>query len=133
MNYKNCMKGLCKICPEVKTCTGQVKSKSKYKNKKVIIDGIEFDSKKEAKRYQELLLMQRTGIITDLKRQVPYVLVPAFNLNKKRYRETKYLADFVYKENGKEVVEDTKGFRTDVYKIKKKLMAYMYQIEIKEV
>jgi len=126
------MKGLCKSCPEVNTCNG-IKKESKYKNKKVVIDGIEFDSKKEAKRYQELLLMQKAGIITDLKMQVPYVLVPAFNLNKKRYRSMTYVADFVYKENGKEVVEDTKGFRTDIYKIKKKLMAYIYQIEIKEV
>ena len=132
MNTKNCMKGLCKSCPEVNTCNG-IKKESKYKNKKVVIDGIEFDSKKEAKRYQELLLMQKAGIITDLKMQVPYVLVPAFNLNKKRYRSMTYVADFVYKENGKEVVEDTKGFRTDIYKIKKKLMAYIYQIEIKEV
>lgn len=132
MNTRNCMKGLCKVCPEVNTCDG-IPKQSKYKNKKVIIDGIEFDSKKEAKRYQELLLMQRAGIITDLKMQVPYTLVPAFNLGKKRYRSMTYLADFVYKENGKEVVEDTKGFRTEVYKIKKKLMAYIYQIEIKEV
>lgn len=132
MNYRNCMKGLCKLCPEVNTCNG-IKKESKYKNKKVIIDGIEFDSKKEAKRYQELLLMQRVGKITDLKMQVPYTLIPAFNLNKKRYRSMSYVADFVYKKDGKEVVEDTKGFRTNVYKIKKKLMAYIYQIEIKEV
>ena len=79
------------------------------------------------------MLIQRAGIITDLKRQVPYVLVPAFNLNKKRYRAMSYIADFVYKENGKEVVEDAKGFRTEVYKIKKKLLAYLYQIDIKEV
>lgn len=132
MNTKNCMKGLCKVCPEFTTCKG-IPKQSKYKNKKVVIEGIEFDSKKEAKRYQELKLMQRAGIITDLKMQVPYTLIPAFNLGKKRYRCMIYLADFVYKENGKEVVEDTKGFRTDVYKIKKKLMAYIYQIEIKEI
>lgn len=92
-----------------------------------------FDSKKEAKRYQELILMQKAGIITDLKRQVPFTLVPVFSLNKNRYRPLIYIADFVYKENGIKVVEDTKGFRTDVYKIKKKLMAYIHQIEIKEV
>lgn len=113
--------------------SGKINKISKYKNQKVIIDGIEFDSKKEAKRYQELLLLQKGGVIADLKRQVPYTLVPAFNLNKKRYRAMNYVADFVYKENDKEVVEDTKGYRTEVYKIKKKLMAYIYQIEIREV
>lgn len=132
MKIERCTRGLCKTCPEEQTCKGILK-KSKYKNKKTIVNGIEFDSKKEARRYQELLLMQRTGIITDLKRQVPYTLVPAFNLNKKRYRAMSYIADFVYKENGQEIVEDTKGFRTEVYKIKKKLMAYIYQIEIREV
>lgn len=109
------------------------KQKTKYRNQKIVVDNIKFDSKKEAKRYQELLLMQKAGIITDLKRQVPYTLIPAFNLNKKKYRAITYIADFVYKENGIEAVEDTKGFRTDVYKLKKKLMAYIYQIEIKEV
>lgn len=105
----------------------------KYKNTKTTFNSIVFDSKKEANRYKELLLLQKVGIITDLKMQVPYILVPAFNLNKKRYRQMTYIADFVYKENGKEIVEDTKGFRTDVYKIKKKLMAYIYQIEIREI
>ena len=132
MNLERCSKGLCKTCPEFLTCKGLLKE-SKYKNKKTIVNGIEFDSKKEANRYQELLLMQRAGIITDLKMQVPYTLVPAFNLNKKRYRAMNYVADFVYKENDQEIVEDTKGYRTEVYKIKKKLMAYIYQIEIREV
>lgn len=132
MNLERCSKGLCKTCPEERTCKGILKE-SKYKNKKTIVNGIEFDSRKEAKRYQELLLLQKSGIITDLKRQVPYILVPVFNLNKKRYRAMNYVADFVYKENNKEVVEDTKGYRTEVYKIKKKLMAYIYQIEIREI
>lgn len=132
MYSKRCMNGLCKTCPEELNCKGVIKV-SKYKNRKTVVDGIEFDSKKEANRYQELLLLQKSGIITDLKRQVPYTLVPVFNLNKKRYRSMIYIADFVYKENGKEIVEDTKGYRTEVYKIKKKLMAYIYQIEIREV
>lgn len=109
------------------------KQRTKYKNQKIVVDNMTFDSKKEAKRYQELILMQKAGIITDLKRQVPFTLVPVFSLNKNRYRPLIYIADFVYKENGIKVVEDTKGFRTDVYKIKKKLMAYIHQIEIKEV
>lgn len=109
------------------------KQRAKYRNQKIVVDNITFDSKKEAKRYQELILMQKAGLITDLKRQVPFTLVPAFNLNKKRYRNMSYIADFTYKQNGKEIVEDTKGYRTEVYRIKKKLMAYIYKIEIKEV
>jgi len=104
----------------------------KYHNKKCSVFGLTFDSKKEAYRYLELKSMLDKGEITELKRQVPYTLIPAFNLNKKRYREMTYVADFVYKKDGKEIVEDTKGFKTDVYMIKKKLMAYIYQIEIKE-
>lgn len=133
MDIRNCMVGLCKNCPEERTCKGMYKIKSKYHNTKTEIDGIIFDSKKEAKRYKELLLLQKAGIITDLKRQVPYTLIPSFNLNKKKYRPMTYKADFVYKENNKEVVEDVKGMRTDIYQLKKKLMAYIYQIEIREI
>lgn len=114
------MKGLCKICPEFNTCTGQEKTKSKYKNQKVVVNEIKFDSKKEAKRYQELLLMQKQ-VNNWFKKASTYILVPAFNLNKKRYRNMSYIADFTYKQNGKEIVEDTKGYRTEVYKIKKKI------------
>ena len=104
----------------------------KYHNKKVIIDGIEFMSSKEGKRYLQLKELQNKGEITDLKLQVPFILIPSFNLGKKRYREMKYIADFVYIKDGQQIVEDTKGYRTEIYKIKKKLMAYIYQIEIKE-
>ena len=89
--------------------------KSKYHNKKVMIDGIKFDSKKEANRYQELKLMQRAGIISDLQRQVKYVLIPSQKGDDGRVveRPCTYIADFVYvDENGKKVVEDTKGYRT---------------------
>lgn len=106
---------------------------NKYRNKKTEYKGMVFDSKKEFLRYLVLEDKQNKGEIKNLKRQVPFILVPAFNLNKKRYREMKYIADYVYEENGKQVVEDVKGMRTDVYKLKKKLMAYIYQIEIKEV
>lgn len=104
----------------------------KYHSKKVYIGDLKFDSKREAYRYLELKSMLDSGKITDLKMQVPYTLVPAFNLGKKRYRKMEYVADFVYNKDGQQVVEDTKGFKTEVYKIKKKLMAYIYQIEIKE-
>ena len=104
----------------------------KYHSKKVIIDGIPFSSKKEGNRYLQLKKLQEEGIISDLKLQVPFVLVEPFTLNKKKYRKMEYIADFVYVRDGHRIVEDTKGFRTDVYKIKKKLMAYLYRIEIKE-
>ena len=100
----------------------------KYHNSKTVIDGIRFDSKKEAKRYLELKILEKAGVIKDLRRQVPYVLI-----NKSRYgRAIKYVADFVYLENGQLVVEDVKGVRTPVYKLKKRLMAEVYGIEVKE-
>ncbi len=110
--------------------------KSKYHNKKVIIDGIKFDSKKEANRYQELKLMQRAGIISDLQRQVKYVLIPSQKGDDGRVieRPCTYIADFVYiDENGKKVVEDTKGYRTSDYKIKRKLMLYIHGVKINEI
>lgn len=110
----------------------------KYKNTKILLDGIEFDSKKESKRYCELKMLERAGAIQDLQLQVPFILIPAQyrevnGKNKCVERECKYFADFVYTENGKRIVEDTKGFKTDVYKIKRKLMLYKYGIRIREV
>ena len=100
----------------------------KYHNSKTVIDGIRFDSKKEAKRYLELKILEKAGAIKDLRRQVPYVLI-----NKSRYgRAIKYVADFTYYEDDKLVVEDVKGVRTPVYKLKKRLMAEVYEIEVKE-
>lgn len=100
----------------------------KYHNSKTVIDGIRFDSKKEAKRYLELKIFEKAGAIKDLRRQVPYVLI-----NKSRYgRAIKYVADFVYYEDNKLVVEDVKGVRTPVYKLKKRIMAEVYGIEVKE-
>lgn len=110
--------------------------KLKYKNRKVMIDGIKFDSKKEANRYQELKLMQRAGIIRDLQRQVKYVLIPSQKGDDGRVieRPCTYIADFVYiDENGKTVVEDTKGYRTNDYKIKRKLMLYIHGVKINEI
>ena len=108
----------------------------KYKNKKVMIDGIKFDSKKEANRYQELKLMQRAGIIRDLQRQVKYVLIPSQKGDDGRVieRPCTYIADFVYiDEKGKTVVEDTKGYRTNDFKIKRKLMLYIHGVKINEI
>lgn len=121
------------------------RSKSKYGAKKTVVGGVEFDSKKEARRYQELLLLERAGAISELQRQVEFELIPVQRepdtvgirggIRKGRVIEHKcsYVADFVYKENGKKVVEDTKGFKTKDYIIKRKLMLSVYGIRIKEI
>ena len=102
---------------------------NKYFNKKVIVDGIKFDSKKEAKRYTELKLLKRAGLIDELELQKIFELQPKYTNNKGEHiRSITYKADFFYYDNKKEqyIVEDTKGFRTDVYKLKKKLFEYQY-------
>lgn len=98
------------------------------------MDGITFDSRKEANRYLVLKSMEENELISDLRRQVRYELVPAFDVDGRHYRPVFYVADFVYmdKETGKEVVEDVKGIRTDVYKLKSKLFARRYGMSIKE-
>ena len=106
----------------------------KYRNKKVTIDGIVFDSKREAKRYTELKLLERVGQIHGLELQKEYILIPSQKINGKvAERAVKYKADFVYTEDGKTVVEDTKGMRTKDYIIKRKLMLYVHGIRIKEI
>tara|TARA_R100001086_G_C11790169_1_gene245973 strand:+ start:645 stop:965 length:321 start_codon:yes stop_codon:yes gene_type:complete len=99
---------------------------NKYSNRKVEVDGITFHSKKEGKRYQDLSILEKAGMIQSLELQPRYPMV----INDRKV--TTYVADFRYTEDGKTVVEDTKGFKTDVYKLKKKLMLALYDIEIKE-
>lgn len=106
--------------------------RNKYHAKKTVVDGITFDSRKEADRYLVLKGMEEDGSIEDLRRQVRYELVPAFNVDGKHYRPVWYRADFVYREDGREVVEDVKGMKTDVYRLKSKLFARRYGINIKE-
>lgn len=106
--------------------------RSKYHAKKTCVDGIAFDSKREADRYLVLKSMEEDGAIEDLRRQVRYELVPAFDVGGRHCRPVYYVADFVYVEDGKEVVEDVKGMRTDVYRIKSKLFARRYGKVIKE-
>lgn len=107
---------------------------NKYHARKTTVDGITFDSKREADRYLVLKSMEEDGAIEDLRRQVRYELVPAFDVDGKHYRPVSYVADFVYldKETGKEVVEDVKGMRTDVYELKSKLFARRYGMSIRE-
>ena len=109
-------------------------SRSKYHATKVKdLDGQTFDSKKEYRRWRDLQLLERAGMITDLRRQVKFVLIPAQRVGGKVVeRECSYIADFVYTADGKTVVEDCKGFRTDTYKIKRKLMLERYGIRILE-
>lgn len=109
---------------------------SKYGNRKTTVDGVTYDSAKEARRGAELRLMQRAGLIQDLARQVRYTLIPAQRRNGKVVeRAATYTADFVYTQNGETVVEDVKSpaTRTQVYKLKKKLMLWEYGIEVKEI
>ena len=107
---------------------------SKYGNKRIEIDGIRFASQKEGYRYVELKYLQRLGVISDLRLQVKFELIPKMKSEKgKVIQPLTYIADFVYTENGKQIVEDVKGYKTQVYEIKKKLMRYVHGIEIKEV
>ena len=106
--------------------------RSKYHARKTTVDGITFDSNREADRYLVLKGMADDGAIEDLRRQVRYELVPAFDVGDRHYRPVYYVADFAYVEDGKEVVEDVKGMRTDVYRLKSKLFAKRYGMNIKE-
>lgn len=102
--------------------------KSKYNAKKTVVDGITFDSRKEARRYQELKLMQRSGVIKDLSLQPSFLLQDKFKYQGKTQRKIEYIADFMYWDCVKMcfVVEDVKGMKTDVYKLKKKLFLKKY-------
>jgi hypothetical protein len=104
--------------------------RNKYGAKKITAsDGQVFDSKKEFHRWCELRLLERAGKIYGLCRQVTYELIP----KQEGERACNYIADFIYfNEEGKLVVEDCKGCRTDVYKIKKKLMLWVHGIRIYE-
>lgn len=122
---------------------------AKYGNKQVFADGLLFDSKKELARYKELKFLEAAGEITDLQTQVKFELLPAayetyerYGKNEKRLKDgircieraVTYKADFVYKDrNGKTVVEDTKGMRTDKYIMKRKMMLYFHGIRIREL
>lgn len=107
---------------------------SKYGNKKTWVNEIMFDSLREAKRYNELRILEKAGYITDLELQKSFVLITGRRWSDgKKHRDTVYRADFVYRENGEVIVEDAKGVRTPVYKLKKELMKDIYGIEIREV
>ena len=108
---------------------------SKYKNVKVVCDGYKFDSKKERNYYLKLKTMEELGLIRDLELQKTFILQDKFKIDNKTRRKITYKADFSYistKDNKLHVV-DCKGFRTEVYRLKKKLFEYKYRIELEEV
>lgn len=107
-------------------------STPKYRNRKTVVDGITFDSAKEASRYQELKLLERAGKISDLRLQVSFELCPVVYLDGRKQRPMCYVADFVYDEAGKTITEDAKGFKTKEYRDKRKLMKHVHGIEILE-
>ena len=100
---------------------------NKYRNKKIVIDGIKFDSIAEGNRYRELKLLEKAGEITDLELQPLFILQDKFKKNNVNYKAITYRADFKYKENGEIIVEDVKGFETKEFKIKRKLFEYKFK------
>lgn len=107
---------------------------NKYNNAKTVLDGIKFDSKHEADIYAELKILAKCGEIKDLQLQVPFVLLDPYEINGRKVRAIKYVADFTFlNKQGVREVWDAKGDKTAVYKLKKKLFEYRYRIEIKEV
>jgi hypothetical protein len=103
---------------------------SKYHNRRVTVDGISFQSVKEASRWQELRMLERAGEITGLVRQQKIELIPKTKL----YRACYYVCDFIYydKRENKTIYEDVKGVRTKEYLLKRKLLYWRHGIEIKE-
>ena len=110
---------------------------TKYRSQKITVDGITFDSVKEANRWQELRMLERAGEIRDLQRQVPFVVIPTQRDENGKLieKEVRYVADFTYIEKGKltRTVEDVKGMRTREYVLKRKMLLWRLGIRIREV
>lgn len=128
----------------------KITKRSKYNNKKILVNGVKFDSMKEYKRYLQLQMLERAGEITDLQRQERFVLIPiqkepdtigpkgGIRKGKTIEQQAVYTADFSYIDNstGEKVVEDIKGgstTKTEAYVLRRKLMLYVHGIRIKEV
>jgi hypothetical protein len=116
----------------------QEEKRSKYGNKKTTVDGITYDSKLEANYGQELMLLEPSGFVRNIRRQVEYILRQGFITESlKKVSSVRYFADFVYeektKDGWKEVVVDCKGYLTATYKSKRSLMKKVHGIKIKEV
>lgn len=109
--------------------------KNKYGARRGVVAGKKFDSLAESRRFAELSRLQRLGVITDLRRQVPFELIPAQydEDGKLLERAVTYKADFTYERDGALVVEDVKGVRTKDFVIKRKLMLYIHKIKLVEI
>ena len=115
------------LSASAKQFRAMAKPKSKYHAQKTIANGVEYDSKKESKRAIELEYLERIGKIKDLQKQVQFILQEEYINNEgKKIRPISYVADFVYEQDGKKIVEDSKGFRTEVYLLKKKMFMFRY-------
>lgn len=103
------------------------KQESKYKNRKVVVDGIEFDSQKEADYYAELKLLQKAGEIKEIELQPKFELLPGFKKNGRTFRAITYTADFkvTYADGHVEII-DVKGIKTEVFKLKRKIFEFQY-------
>lgn len=121
-------------------------SGNKYKNEKVEFGGIKFDSKRERDRYMVLKDAERQGLISELKCQPKFTLIPAQYHDEQKQLKTKikmvqkcdflaitYRGDFQYVKNGEVVVEDVKGMITPEYKLKEKMMYYFHRIKVRRV
>lgn len=108
---------------------------SKYHSKKVIIDSYKFDSKKEAQYYLYLKSELKKGTIYNLELQKEFILQESFKLNDKTRRKITYRADFTYKTTKDDRIHviDVKGFKTEIYRLKKKLFEKRYGIEVEEI
>lgn len=116
----------------------RVAGERKYKNRKAVVDGLTFDSQREARRYQELQVLAARNLIEDLRTQVAFELAPGvkFSDESRRKPALRYVADFVYRQDGRQVVEDVKSTITAkaaAYRIKRHLMLAVHNIEVKEV
>ena len=112
---------------EFREMQGLKETTSKYGNQKTKVDGIDFDSEKEALRYAELRMLEKAGAIQDLQLQKRFELQPAFYHNGHKQRPIYYVCDFFYIEKGKYIIEDVKSAATKnnaVYKLKRKMMLY---------
>lgn len=107
----------------------------KYGNKRTTVSGLVFESKQEAKRYVELMTLQNAGLISNLQRQVKFLLIPKQRCpSGKTERACEYIADFTYFDSkGNAIVEDVKGVKTRDYVIKRKLMLQTHGVEITEI
>ena len=112
---------------------------SKYKNKRVVYDNQNFDSKAECQHYINLKLLKEKGEISDFKRQVPYVLQEGYPCPEtgRKIRPITYIADFVVTyPDGRESVQDvkgSKGFMTEIFKIKRKMFMFRYKVPLEIV